>query len=95
MNVSHLLSNLTSINTYVVSDSSTVDYFCVADGLLHTSMDMEDGVGAAANDEPENEWASDGEATVFEEYHELQDDLPRDTRPTASEADSLRAFVAL
>ena len=68
--VSHPPSNHTSINTYVVSDSSVIDYFCVADGLLHTAMDMEDRVKAAANNEPENEWASDGEATVFEEYHE-------------------------
>ena len=94
MTVSHPPSNRTSINTYIVSNSSTVDYFRVADGLLYTAMNMDDGVKATMNNESEDGW-SDGDATMFEEYHESQGTLPRDTRPTAPDADNVRAFIAL
>ncbi|CAI6337002.1 unnamed protein product [Periconia digitata] len=76
-------------------DSELLDYFRPANGLLYPTMETKGRVAIGAHNEPEDGWASDGVATLFEEDHNSQGDISGDIGRIASETDELRALTVL
>jgi hypothetical protein len=64
---------------YINSNGLMADYFRPANGLLYPTMEMDDRVVVAMDDELQDNWASDGETIVSEESLEFQGNLPEET----------------
>jgi len=80
MDSEYLLSLLSimRISMYIISNSLMTDYFRPANSLLYPTVEMDDRVVIATDDELQD-WASDRETIIFKESLKLQGNLPEET----------------